>query len=139
MPIRPSTRAPSPDVEASELYLPCPAFQSAARRPGEEGDVFVLCEPSGAACSVAARFHPRWSELSAGAHRLRARDAHQVLGRDLAAPATLVPCWTEDGSLDGTGPRAGGSGQALRIARHHGILVLNLSGSQHVGELSRYL
>jgi hypothetical protein len=122
-----------------ELYLPCPAFESAARRPAEEGDVLVLREPSDAACALAARFHPRWSELSTGERRLRARDAHEVLGRDLEAPATLVVCWTEDGSLDSSGPRVGGSGQALRIAHDFAVPVLNLSRPEHLAELSCYL
>ncbi len=85
-----------------------------------------------AACSPAARFHPSWSELSPRARRL-----HQVLGSYLALAATLVVCSTEDGSLEGSGPRVGGSGQALRIAHHYGIPVLNLSRSERLRELSR--
>jgi len=122
-----------------ELYLPDAGFEGAARPAGEHPDVFVLSEPSEAAYSLAARFHPGWSTLSRKERRLRARDVHQVLGRDLAAPAELVLCWTHDGSVDGTGPRAGGSGQALRVAHHHGIPVLNLSRPEHVQALRRQL
>jgi hypothetical protein len=122
-----------------ELYLPWLVFQAHARSAREGPDVFVLPEPTGAAYSLAARFHPRWSALSLELRRLRARDAHQVLGRDLLAPAALVLCWTPDGSVDGTGPRVGGTGQALRIAHHHGVAVLNFSRPDHIRQLSRYL
>jgi hypothetical protein len=122
-----------------ELYLPWPAFQAHARAPGEDPDVSTLCQPTHAAYSLAARFHPGWSALSADERRLRARDAHQVLGPDLASPAMLVVCWTRDGGVDGTDSRAGGTGQALRIAHHHHIPVLNLSRPDHVGALARKL
>jgi hypothetical protein len=62
-----------------------------------------------------------------------------VLGPDLAVPATLVVCWTQDGSVDGADPRAGGTGQALRIAHHHGVPVLNLSRPAHLRALSLQL
>lgn len=122
-----------------ELYLPCPDFQASARSPQEGPEVLVLSEPTAGAYSLAARFHPNWSALSPRARRLRARDAHQVLGRDLAAPAALVICWTPEGSLDGSDPRAGGTGQALRIAHRHGVPVLNLSRSEHLTALGRRL
>jgi hypothetical protein len=122
-----------------ELYLPWPTFEAHARAPGEDAAVSALCQPTHAAYSLAARFHPGWSALSADERRLRARDAHQVLGCDLASPATLVVCWTEDGSVDGTGSRVGGTGQALRIAHHHHIPVLDLSRRDHVQELARKL
>lgn len=122
-----------------ELYLPWPTFEAYARAPGEDAAVFALGQPTHAAYSLAARFHPGWSALSADERRLRARDAHQVLGSDLASPATLVVCWTEDGGVDGTDARAGGTGQALRIAHHHRIPVLNLSRGEHVKALAREL
>jgi hypothetical protein len=122
-----------------ELYLPWPAFESPARSESEKSDVFVLAEPTDAAYELSARFHPGWSALSSPARRLRARDAHQVLGRDLASPATLIACWTRDGSVDGSGPRAGGTGQALRIAHRHGVPVLNLARPEHMRELSALL
>ena len=101
--------------------------------------MFALGRPTHAAYSLAARFHPGWSALSADERRLRARDAHEVLGSDLASPAMLVVCWTEDGSVDGADSRAGGTGQALRIAHHHHIPVLNLSRPDHVKALARKL
>jgi hypothetical protein len=45
-------------------------------------------------------------------------------------------CWTPDGSLDGQGRRVGGTGQALRIAHHHGIPVFNLARLEHLQRLA---
>ncbi|MGA2320400.1 MAG: hypothetical protein ABSG95_06625 [Solirubrobacteraceae bacterium] len=114
-----------------ELYLPWPGFQANARSPAEGGEVFALAAPAQEAYAQAARFHPSWSKLGQDERRLRARDVHQVLGYDLASPVTLVVCWTPDAGLDGTGPLAGGTGQALRIAHARGIPVLNLAREDH--------
>lgn len=120
-----------------ELYLPFAAFAADARCSNEGPTVFVLVEPAEAAYSLAARFHPSWSALSPDARRLLARDVHQVLGRDLNSPAAFVVCWTRDGSLDGSEPSVGGTGQALRIAHHHAIAVRNLARPDHAQRLSR--
>jgi hypothetical protein len=120
-----------------ELYLPCAQFEAKARSVEEGPGVHVVAEPTDAACTLAARFHPGWPALSPQVRRLRARDVHEVLGRDLRLPVALVVCWTPDGSLDGAGPKAGGTGQALRVAHHHGLRVLNLERPEHVRALSR--
>jgi len=121
-----------------ELYLPWPAFEAGARSPGEGSNVFVLPDPTEAAYALAARFHPSWRSLTPSARKLRARDCHEVLGRDLKSPVRLVLCWTPHGDLDGTGPGVGGTGQALRIAQHQGIPVLNLARPDHLTMLSRH-
>jgi hypothetical protein len=72
-----------------------------------------------------------WDALTEDARALLARDSHQVLGADLRSPAEWVICWTPDGGLDGEDPRSQGTGQALRIAAHHGIPVLNLARPEH--------
>jgi hypothetical protein len=110
-----------------ELYLPWPALESPVRSKSGESDVFVLPAPTDAAYELSARFHPGWSAL------------HRVLGRDLASPATLIACWTPDGSVDGAGLRAGGTGQALRIAHRRGVPVLDLARPEHMRELSARL
>ena len=122
-----------------ELYLPWPRFEAGARSRTERSNVLVLPQPTRNAYSLAARFHPGWRALSRQARDLRARDVHQVLGRDLASPAGLVVCWTLDGSIDGAGRCVGGTGQALRIAHHHGIAVLNLARPDHARQLARHL
>jgi hypothetical protein len=120
-----------------ELYLPWPAFEAEARSPAGAAEQFVLGQPTPAAYELAAQFHPAWSRLPQGARKLHARNCHQVLGPDLASPARFVLCWTPDGSLDGRGRRVGGSGQALRIAHHHGIAVFNFARPEHAERVSR--
>lgn len=113
-----------------ELYLPWPSFEAAVRRD-KDSEVHVFGSPSDDAYALAARFHPAWDGLSPAARQLLARNGHQVLGPDLATPVRFVVCWTADGSLDGSGPRSGGTGQTLRIAHHHGLHVLNLARPDH--------
>jgi hypothetical protein len=110
-----------------ELYLPWPGFQAGARLDVAGAGVHELSRPSAAACELARRFHPDWGSLAAPARQLLARDAHEVLGPRLQSPAKLVICWTADGSRDGRDLLEDGTGQALRIAHHHGIPVLNLA------------
>jgi hypothetical protein len=115
-----------------ELYLPWPGFQADARPEIERASVRELAEPSAAASELARRFHPHWDTLAPPERQLLARDAHEVLGADLHSPAELVVCWTADGSRDGRGLCDDGTGQALRIAHHHRIPVLNLARPQDI-------
>jgi hypothetical protein len=77
---------------------------------------------------LAARFHPAWSQLTPFVRSLHARNGHQIMGRDLDDPVRFVVCWTPDGANGARAPTAttGGTGQAIRIARHEGIPVFNL-------------
>jgi hypothetical protein len=118
-----------------ELYLPWPGFQSGTRLEVEGASVQVRCGPSASAWQLAPRFHPGWSELADDARRLLARDGDQVLGVGLLDPVRLVACWTADGSLDGERLYEDGTGQALRIAHHYGIPVLNLARRDHLADL----
>ena len=67
-----------------------------------------------------SRFHPAPEKLTYGVQRIMARNACQILGRDLKEPSECVVCWTPDGK------DSGGTGQALRIAEHHKIPILNM-------------
>jgi hypothetical protein len=120
---------------AVELYLPWPGFEAQARVDGAGELEHVLPQPTAAACELAARFHPRWEALAADERKLLARDCHEVLGADLRSPAGCVVCWTADGSIDGAGLYADGTGQALRIAHAHGVPVLNLARPEHLERL----
>lgn len=97
-----------------QIYLPWPRFNGNSSR---------FTSPTPAALEMAADFHPAWDRCSQGARKLHARNCHQVLGIDLATPSTLVICWTRGGS------GAGGTGQALRIARAHDIPIFDLGHS----------
>jgi hypothetical protein len=112
---------------AVELYLPWPDFEESARAAAAQAATTVFGQPTPAAIELAADFHPRWMALTPASRLLRARDVHQILGADLRTPAAFVVCWTPDGSVDGSGAHAGGTGQALRVAAHHHIPVVNLA------------
>lgn len=114
--------------EDAEVYLPWPNFE-----PHEVIQArYIKDSPlKPIAFDIASSFHPTWYALPAATRRLQARNSHEVLGRDLDDPVGFVVCWTPDGSLDGMGPDSGGTGQALRIAAHHGIPVFNLARPEH--------
>ena len=69
----------------------------------------------------AAAHHPAWGRCSDAVRKLHARNAAVLLGPDADAPVDAVVCWTEGGQV------AGGTGMAIRLARHHRIPVLNLA------------
>lgn len=72
---------------------------------------------------IAAHYHPKWEELSSSGRQFHTRNVFQVLGKDLQTPSKFVICWTKDGK------ESGGTGQAMRIARHKGIPIFNLKNN----------
>lgn len=89
-----------------EIYLPWRFFN---------GNESPLYEVSKEAMDLARRFHPKWSGLSHQSRLLIARNGYQVLGLDLNTPVDFISYWTPGGKI------LGGTGQALRIAKHYGI------------------
>lgn len=69
---------------------------------------------------IAAKFHPKWQYLKRGAKLLHSRNVHQILGATLDNRVDFVVCWTPRGL------GMGGTGQAIRIARHYNIPVVDL-------------
>ena len=111
--------------EKKEIYLPWRGFN---------GSRSSLHNPTPAAMELAAKVHPAWERCSQGARKLHARNCHQVLGLALMPPVKFVACWTVDG-LGG-----GGTGQALRIARHENIPIYDLGlGTNVVFDLLSWL
>lgn len=104
-----------PDHLLPEVYLPWAGFE------GRQGPEYIE-SPQSEAFEVAACFHPVWNRLSRPAHCFHARNAHQVLGRDVTQPvlSKFVLCWTPGGS------GRGGTGQAIRIADAYGVPVYDL-------------
>jgi hypothetical protein len=53
----------------------------------------------------------------------------------------MVVCWTPDGSLDGQGADAGGTGMALRVARGEtpDAEVFNLARNDHWNRLAAFV
>lgn len=93
-----------------EIYLPWKGFEKSSS-PLIVSDVKAF--------EIAEQFHPNWNRLSDGAKKLQARNSHQVLGWDLETPSSFVICWTKNGKGQG------GTGQALRIAKHYGIPIFD--------------
>ena len=70
---------------------------------------------------LAAPHHPAWERCSARVRDLHARNVAVVLGIDMREPVQAMLCWTRNGE------DTGGTGMAIRLARHHRIPVLNLA------------
>ena len=70
--------------------------------------------------------------LRQGTQKLMGRNACQVLGADLETPAVAVLYWTPE-------PERGGTTQALRVARAHGIECIRIDEGKDVGALVEQL
>ena len=70
---------------------------------------------------AAAPHHPAWERCPESVRDLHARNVAVVLGADMGQAVDAMVCWTERGRV------TGGTGMAIRLARHHGIPVLNLA------------
>jgi hypothetical protein len=106
------------------IYLPSRLF--GGNTAGQDGCIDASALPAFKAALVTVdKYHPNPAALSSFGRKLMARNAFQILGPDLKTPADLVICWTPDAKA------SGGTGQAIRIAEAHGILVVNLENPKH--------
>lgn len=99
------------DPKLKEIYLPWKGFnlnQSPLYLPTQE------------AFDIAAKFHPAWNRLTIPVRKLMARNTHQILGQDCNTPSLFVICWTPKGEYKG------GTSQAMRVADHSNIPIINL-------------
>ena len=97
--------------EMKMIYLPWLKFN---------GNTSPLYKVSKAAITLASYFHPSWYKLTEAAKLLMARNGYQVLGKDLNTPVEMIICYTPHGKIEG------GTGQAMRIAKHFNIPIFNL-------------
>ena len=111
-----------------QLYTPVPQYK------GRNG-----ITPDPHAFDIAKQFHPAWGKLSSFAKKLMARNAHQVLGRDLESPSRVLICWTPDGSEGKTSRHTGGTGQAIRIAAASGVPICNLQREHRRKEYTEWV
>lgn len=105
---------------AKEIYLPWKGFR---------GNPSPLFGTTKEARLLAKQFHPKWEFLMDRARDLIGRNSYQVLGQDLNTPTSVIICWTPGGKV------VGGTGQALRIAEHYEIPILNF-GSMSDDDIS---
>lgn len=110
------------------IYIPWNGFSG--RRKHDRG---IVTGTSLEAEQLAARFHPNWNACSPGAKALHARNGFQMLGVNLNEPSKFVVCWTP-----GAGG-SGGTGQAIRIAKHFGIPVFDLADRDNFDRLARFV
>jgi hypothetical protein len=94
------------------IYLPWRGFN------GKKG---IVCGDDPEWQFIAKQHHPRWRNLAPAARLLMGRNTAQVIGRGLENDSKFVVCWTPNGLGEG------GTGQAIRIARAHGIPVFDLA------------
>lgn len=82
---------------------------------------------------LARTYHPNWKACDLNVRLLLARNGCQILGRNLDSPVDFVVCWTPNAS------GAGGTGQALRIARAHHIPIYDLADLSQAQALAAFI
>lgn len=108
---------------SKEIYLPYPRFNGA-------DSAFV---PISKECYDKAKsVHPAWDRCSDFAKSAHARNAMQVMGKDLSKPSEFLVCWTKDGAIsEATAHQAGGTRTAIVLAERQDLLILNLNRKDH--------
>jgi len=104
-----------------EIFLPWPKFGE------EKNDKFIPLDDIDdklvqKAINIVTEIHPAWNKCSQAAKKMHARNAFQVLGKDLNTPSEVVICWTQGGKA------VGGTATAINLAKEHDIPVWNLGG-----------
>ena len=113
-----------------EIYIPSLYYERASLAHIHDSSRFkIIHDVTASAYIIASRFHPAWDRLPSYAEPLHARNTHIVLGPDPLhnpTPVQFIVCYTPAGFI------TGGTGQALRIAAHYQIPVLNLGKPHHL-------
>lgn len=117
-----------------ENYIPWPGFNGAPANDNRfislndlPDDVVMIAR------DLARHTHPAWHSCSQGVRKLHTRNMFQVLGRNLDDPVDFVVCWTKNGS------GAGGTGQALRLAKSMNIQIFDLAIPGMIDALHSYI
>lgn len=102
-----------------EIYLPFKNFNK---------NKSSLYEVTDEAIEFTSKYHPNWKNLKRVARLMMARNAYQVLGKDLKTPVDFVLCWTPDGCVSpkSRSKATGGTGQAISIAYDYKIPIINM-------------
>ena len=112
------------DPAHKEIFLPWAGYNgSESKRTYAPAEAFYL----------AAAFHPAWDKCSTGAKKMHTRNCMQILGQKLDTPVSFVLCWTKGGK------HLGGTAQALRIAQHNGIEIINFANPQPLQRIAAKL
>lgn len=119
--------------EACTVYLPWKGFNCKLSSKAK----YIVPTYTKEVMDSVYKFHPKPDKLSHPVVKLMARNGVQVMGQDMKEPVDIVVCWTQFGKM------VGGTSQALRIAQHYGIPVINMyhkqfdSAEKVIAELSK--
>lgn len=96
-----------------EIFLPWKGFN---------GSNSKFTEPTPEAIAVCRKLFRHFPGVSRASRLLLSRNMHQILGPiiDVSPKVKFVICWTEDGKA------SGGTGYAIKAAKHFDIPVYNL-------------
>lgn len=113
-----------------EIFLPWKLFNKNC------SPLFVVPDE---AYTISQPYHPTWFGLKPAVKKLMARNAQQVLGKNLDTPSAFVVCWTPDGctSHNTRTRKTGGTGQAISIASERGVPVINLHSDDAIDRIER--
>ena len=113
----------------------------AFEKGSSQKEIFYAQDANFESKSVAKKFHPAWDRLSEYVKKLHARNAFQVLGRDLKSPSGFLLCWTPDGAISHNERtiKTGGTGTAISIASANNIPVFNLHRKDHLERVAKWL
>ena len=96
------------------------AFEAGCDHAGGKKEIFRGEDATREAFEFSAAFHPNWAACRPYARELHARNAMIIMGERLNNRVAFVVCWTKDGK------GGGGTGQGIRIAKAHDIIVYDL-------------
>jgi hypothetical protein len=104
-----------------EIFLPKERFRGFLSKVFGDGS-FVTHETSLQAYIMATGLlgESHWNALDSFGKACHARNCHQVLGANLDSPVDFVLCWTPGGAT------TGGTATAIKLAKKHGIPVINM-------------
>ena len=101
---------------------------------GQRKQIFTSRDATDVTRSIAKEIHPLGQKLTLRQGlNLHARNTNQIFGRDLDTPADFVLAWTPGGK------KTGGTAQALEMAEHKGIPIINLADPKWRSQLSKVI
>lgn len=100
-----------------EIYIPWKGFNNSS------SELYAI---SNTHYTVAKLFHPNWEHLKDSVKKLHARNVSQIIGQNLDLCSAFVICYTPNGK------GGGGTGQALRIAKHFDIPIFDIGAYNDV-------
>lgn len=96
------------------------AFEEGCDEVGGHKEIYTKADVTQEALDMAAKFHPAWHNCDDVSRALHARNCYIILGMNLKTPVDIVLAYSPGGY------KWGGTSQGLRIAKGHGIPVINM-------------